>query len=120
MISAVADSATEPVPSRLLLRAAGFRFPALEAETQHAEAEAGVRLMIDAASLMEGLVGEPPRPGDTSGFAVECDSPAEVDEAAARGGAAGHTVVTAPWGQGYATVADPDAYRADPFCPHPG
>jgi uncharacterized glyoxalase superfamily protein PhnB len=34
--------------------------------------------------------------------------------------AAGHTVVTqpydAPWGQRYATVADPDGYQADLFC----
>ena len=52
--------------------------------------------MIDAPSLVEGLVGESPRPGNTSGFAVQYDSPAEVDEVAARVGGAGHTVVTAP------------------------
>jgi len=35
--------------------------------------------------------------------------------------AAGHTVVTAPfdapWGQRYATVADPVAYRVDLYAP---
>jgi uncharacterized glyoxalase superfamily protein PhnB len=48
-------------------------------------------------------------------------SPAEVDEVVARVAEAGHTVVhqpfDAPWGQRYATVADPDGYRVDLFCP---
>jgi predicted enzyme related to lactoylglutathione lyase len=101
----------------------GFRFPPIEADTQHLEAEAGIRLMIDSAGLMEQLLGEPPRPGNTAGFAVLCGSPAEVDEVAGRVSGAGHTVVTppfdAPWGQRYATVADPDGYRVDLFCPLP-
>ena len=37
---------------------------------------------------------------------------------------AGHTVVhpawDAPWGQRYATVADPDGYRVDLFAPLAG
>jgi predicted enzyme related to lactoylglutathione lyase len=123
-IAAVAVSATDLSRAVAFYELLGFRFPALEAETQHIEADAGVRLMIDAASMMEGLVGEPPRPGNTAGFAVQYDSPAEVDEAASRVGGAGHTVVTAPWdapwGQRYATVADPDGYRTDLFCPLPG
>jgi predicted enzyme related to lactoylglutathione lyase len=123
MISAVAVSATDLSRAIAFYELLGFEFPAFEAEAQHVEAEAGVRLMIDAASLVEGLVGESPRPGNTSGFAVQYDSPAEVDEVAARVGGAGHTVVTAPWdapwGQRYATVADPDGYRVDLFCPLP-
>jgi uncharacterized glyoxalase superfamily protein PhnB len=50
-------------------------------------------------------------------------APAEVDDAVERVTAAGHTVVhppfDAPWGQRYATVADPDGYRVDLFCPLP-
>ena len=68
--------------------------------------------------------GEKPRAGNTSAFAVLCDSPAQVDEVAGRVRAAGHTVdlepFDAPWQQRYATVADPDGYRVDLFCPLPG
>jgi uncharacterized glyoxalase superfamily protein PhnB len=79
--------------------------------------------MIDTAAMLEELNGEPPRPGTTSGFALLAGSPAEVDDAVARVSGAGHTVVhapfDAPWGQRYATVADPDGYRVDLFCPLP-
>ena len=97
----------------------GFRFPPLEGETQHIEAEGNVRLMIDDAAFLTELHGEPPRPGTIAGFAVLFDAPHEVDEAAGRVASAGHTVVTqpydAPWGQRYATVADPDGFRVDLF-----
>jgi uncharacterized glyoxalase superfamily protein PhnB len=93
-------------------------------DDQHVEAESGIRLMIDSASMMTELNGEPPRPGNTSGFAVLMTAPGEVDEAVARVAAAGHPVVhppfDAPWGQRYATVADPDGYRVDLFCPLEG
>jgi uncharacterized glyoxalase superfamily protein PhnB len=79
--------------------------------------------MIDAASFMTDLYGEPPRPGTVSGFAMLVESPAAVDETVSRVRAAGHAVVKdpydAPWGQRYATVADPDGYRVDVFCPLP-
>ena len=123
-ISAVAVSATDLSRAAAFYELLGFRFPPIEPETKHLEAEGDVRLMIDDAAFLTELHGEPPRPGNTSGFAVEYDSTAEVDGFAARVGAAGHTVVTAPWdapwGQRYATVADPDGYRVDVFCPLPG
>jgi uncharacterized glyoxalase superfamily protein PhnB len=117
-------------PARDLSRAVafyevlGFRFPPLEADTEHIEAETGgARLMIDTAELLEGLHGEPPRPGNTAAFAVLTDSPQEVDDLARRAAATGGAVVLepfdAPWGQRYATVADPDGYRVDLFCPLP-
>ena len=98
----------------------GFRFPPVGPDDQHVEAESGIRLMIDSASMMTELNGEPPRPGNTAGFAVLMGTPDEVDATTARVGDAGHTVVhppfDAPWGQRYATVADPDGYRVDLFC----
>jgi predicted enzyme related to lactoylglutathione lyase len=101
----------------------GFRFPPPGPDDQHVEAEAGIRLMIDAASMMTELNGEPPRPGNSAGFALLMGSPGEVDDAAGRIADAGHTVVhppfDAPWGQRYATVADPDGYRVDLFYPLP-
>jgi predicted enzyme related to lactoylglutathione lyase len=123
-IAAVAVSATDLSQAVAFYELLGFRFPPLEPDGQHVEAEAGIRLMIDDAALLEGLHGEPPRPGNAAGFALLFGSPAEVDDAAGRVAAAGHTVVhppfDAPWGQRYATVADPDGYRVDLFCPLPG
>jgi predicted enzyme related to lactoylglutathione lyase len=122
-IAAVAVSATDLSRAVAFYESLGFRFPALEPDTQHIEAEAGVRLMIDTAALLEQLHGEPPRPGTTAAFAVLFDAPGEVDDAVARVAGAGGTVVLAPfdapWGQRYATVADPDGYRVDLFCPLP-
>jgi predicted enzyme related to lactoylglutathione lyase len=120
-IAAVAVSATDLSRAVAFYELLDFRFPPLEAGTKHIESEAGVRLMIDDAAFLTELHGEPPRPGNVAGFAVLFDAPADVDAAASRVADAGHAVVTppydAPWGQRYATVADPDGYRVDLFCP---
>src|SRR4051794_16825948 len=122
-IAAVAVSATDLSRAAAFYQLLGFAFPPIEAGTLHLESAGGGRLMIDAAALLAELNGGPPRPGNPSGFALLFASPAEVDEAAGRVAAAGHTVVhqpfDAPWGQRYATVADPDGYRVDLFCPLP-
>jgi uncharacterized glyoxalase superfamily protein PhnB len=119
-IAAVAVSATDLSRAVAFYELLGFRFPPLEPGTQHVEAKAGVRLMIDDAAFLAQLHGEAPRPGNVAGFALLFDVPAEVDAAAERVAEAGHAVVTppydAPWGQRYATVADPDGYRTDLFC----
>ncbi|TFV89994.1 VOC family protein [Blastococcus sp. CT_GayMR16] len=119
-IAAVAVSATDLSRAVSFYELLGFRFPPLEADTKHIEADWDVRLMIDEAAFLAELHGEPPRAGNTAGFAVLFDAPADVDAAASRVADAGHTVVTAPydapWGQRYATVADPDGYRTDLFC----
>jgi predicted enzyme related to lactoylglutathione lyase len=118
-IAAVAVSAADLSRAVAFYELLGFRFPPIEPETRHLEADGGVRLMIDEAAFLTELHGEPPRPGNTAGFAVLFESPADVDAAATRVADAGHTVVTppydAPWGQRYATVADPDGYRTDLF-----
>jgi catechol 2,3-dioxygenase-like lactoylglutathione lyase family enzyme len=125
-IAAVAVSATELSRAVAFYELLGFRFPAPEADTKHLKAEdrAGIRLMIDDAAFLAELHGEPPRPGNTAGFALLTESPVDVDAATSRVAAAGHVVVTgpydAPWGQRYATVEDPDGYRIDLFCPLPG
>lgn len=123
-IAAVAVTAADLSRAVAFYELLGFRFPPVGPDDQHVEAESGIRLMIDSASMMTELNGEPPRPGNTSGFAVLMTAPGEVDEAVARVAAAGHPVVhppfDAPWGQRYATVADPDGYRVDLFCPLEG
>jgi catechol 2,3-dioxygenase-like lactoylglutathione lyase family enzyme len=122
-IYAVAVSATDLARSAAFYNLLGFSFPAIEEGTMHLEAPGAVRLMMDLPAVLEQLHGEPPKPGNTSGFALLADSPQEVDETVARVAGAGHAVVhqpfDAPWGQRYATVADPDGYRVDLFCPLP-
>ena len=123
-IAAVAVSATDLSRAVAFYELLGFRFPPLQGDTKHVESEAGVRLMIDEAAFLTSLHGEAPRPGNTAGFAILFDTPQGVDDAAARLADAGHTVITppydAPWGQRYATVADPDGYRTDLFALLPG
>src|SRR3954453_5330707 len=101
-IAAVAVSATELSRAVAFYEALGFRFPPLEADTEHIEAEAGIRLMIDDAGLLEGLHGEPPRPGNTAGFAILFPPGAEVDDAGRGAAGSGGSVVLepfdAPWG----------------------
>jgi uncharacterized glyoxalase superfamily protein PhnB len=122
-IAAVGVSATDLSRAVAFYQLLGFRFPPLEPATVHIEAEGGVRLMIDDAKFLTELHGEPPRPGNIAGFALLFGTPAEVDEAAGKVAAAGHTVVTAPydapWGQRYATVADADGFRVDLFALQP-
>jgi predicted enzyme related to lactoylglutathione lyase len=117
-ISAVGVSATDLARAVAFYSLLGFSFPPFDAGEDHVEStNAGARLMIDTAGLLTGLLGEAPRPGNTAAFAVQCPTPGQVDGLVTRVSAAGHTVVTepfdAPWGQRYATVADPDGYRVD-------
>jgi len=118
-IAGVAVSATDLSSAVAFYELLGFRFPPIEADTKHIEADGDVRLMIDEAAFLTELHGEAPRAGNTAGFAILFGSPAEVDAVALRVADTGQTVVTAPydapWGQRYATVADPDGYRTDLF-----
>jgi predicted enzyme related to lactoylglutathione lyase len=118
-IAAVAVSATDLARAIAFYELLGFRFPPLGPEMKHVEAEGTVRLMIDDAAFLTELHGQPPRPANIAGFALLFGTPAEVDETAGRVAATGHMVVTqpydAPWGQRYATVADPDGFRVDLF-----
>lgn len=123
-IDAVAVSSSDFKQTVTFYRALGFEFPDYTAEEQHLEAittPGAVRLMIDAKALMTELIGEAPRPGNHSAFAIRYDSPQEVDAAAKRVKAAGFTLATPPWdafwGQRYAVAQDPDGYRVDLYAP---
>jgi predicted enzyme related to lactoylglutathione lyase len=124
-ISAVGVSATDLGRAVAFYSLLGFSFPPFAEGEDHVEStNRGARLMIDTAGLLTGLLGEPPRPGNTAAFAVRCATPSQVDGLVTRVSAAGHAVVTAPWDapwqQRYATVADPDGYRVDLYAPLPG
>lgn len=121
-IDAVGVSSSDFGKSVDFYEALGFSFPKYSEEDQHLEPETpegSARLMIDSVALMTDLIGEAPRPGNHSSFAIQYDSPAEVDAVSERVKEAGFTVVTQPWdafwGQRYAVVQDPDGYRVDLF-----
>ncbi|UYN88895.1 MAG: VOC family protein [Anaerolineales bacterium] len=119
-IDAVGISSTNLEKTVAFYKLLGFQFSEYDPKEQHLEPltpDGSARLMIDAASLLESILGEAPRPGNHSSFAVRYDSPAEVDRVAAAVKAAGHTVPAEPWDaewdQRYAIVQDPDGYRVD-------
>ena len=73
----------------------------------------GVRFMLDSEEVVRSFLPEWQRAnGNQIGIALECASPAEVDEVYARVTAAGFTGKKEPWdafwGQRYAILSDPD------------
>lgn len=121
-INAVGVSSRDLAETVRFYETLGFSFPEYSAEDQHLEPETpddSARLMIDSVELMTELIGARPRPGNHSSFAIQYDSPEEVDQIAARVVEAGFTVVSEPWdafwGQRYAVVQDPDGYQVDLF-----
>lgn len=98
----------------------GFAFPKLNGDEQHLEAvesPGSARLMIDSREIIKEIIGEDPKPGNHSSFAIQYDSPTEVNEVVHKIESAGFTVVKEPWdafwGQRYAIVEDPDGYKVD-------
>lgn len=81
----------------------------------HVEAflPSGVRFMLDTEDVVRSFRPDWTREtGNQVGLALECGSPAEVDEVYARAVAAGFHGEKEPWdaswGQRYAELADPD------------
>ena len=97
----------------------GFEFPAFKDEEKHLEAtsEGSARLMIDAKDIVKDIIGQDPQPGNHSSFAIQYDSPEEVNMVAEKVMNAGFNVIKEPWdafwGQRYAVVEDPDGYKVD-------
>ena len=123
-LDAVAVTSTDLHKTVAFYKLLGFAFAPLNADDRHVEPitkDGDVRLMIDAADLMEQLTGHAPTPPNHASFAMLCDSPAQVDAIAAAVKSAGHTLTVDPWdafwGQRYATVKDPDGYQIDLFAP---
>jgi catechol 2,3-dioxygenase-like lactoylglutathione lyase family enzyme len=78
----------------------------------------GVRLMLDTEEVIRSFRPDWTRAaGNQISLALECVSPAEVDELYARAVAAGfhgeHEPWDAFWGQRYAQLADPDGVPVD-------
>mgnify|MGYP000716393442 CR=1 FL=1 len=97
-----------------------FEFPDLKEKDQHIESinnKSSTKLMIDKVELVKEIMGENPKPGNHSSFAVQYDSPHEIDEVVNRLRKENFKVVKEPWdafwGQRYAIVEDPDGYKID-------
>jgi catechol 2,3-dioxygenase-like lactoylglutathione lyase family enzyme len=121
-INAVGVSSSDLKKTAAFYELLGFQFGKIKDGEDHIEPTVepgGTRLMIDSNKLLAEIIGEKPKPGNHSAFAILYDSQAEVDAAAERVRAAGHTIVAEPWdafwGQRYAIVQDPDGYRVDLF-----
>ena len=98
----------------------GFKFGEIKENEDHVEAlpiSGSARLMIDSKKMATELIGEEPRAGNNSAFAIQFDTPVEVDEVAKKVKEAGFKVIAEPWdafwGQRYAVVMDPDGYKVD-------
>ncbi len=119
-IDAVGVSSTDLKKTVAFYELLGFQFPQFSDDEDHLEPltpDGSARLMIDKAGLLEGILGQAPRPGNHSSFAIQYPSPAEVNAVAAALQAAGHRLAAepwdAPWGQRYAIAEDPDGYKVD-------
>ncbi len=95
-------------------------------DAPHVEADlpGGMRLAWDPVATVVSFHPDW-TPGQGSiGLAFRCDDPAEVDATFASLVAAGAPAelepFDAPWGQRYATVADPDGNGVDLYAPLPG
>ena len=82
----------------------------------------GVRFMLDSEEVIHSFLPEWQRTdGNQISLALECASPAEVDEIFARVTEAGFEGEKEPWdafwGQRYALLGDPDGVRVNLYAP---
>jgi len=82
----------------------------------------GVRFMLDSEDTIRSFRPDWKRePGNQIGLALECESPAQVDEVYAAVIAAGFDGEKEPWdafwGQRYAQLHDPDGVPVDLYAP---
>ena len=123
-LDAISVTSTNLEKSAAFYSLLGFTFPAFDKGEKHIEPETKsgeVRLMIDAADLIQSITGSKPIPPNHSSFAILCENPAKVNSTVASVRAAGFVVVKeawdAFWGQRYAIIQDPDGYMVDLFAP---
>lgn len=108
-------------------RRLGLALPAEADDAPHAEADlgGGVRLMFDTEDVARSLHPDwtPPAGPGRAGLAFRCGDPAEVDAThdalVAAGSPSALAPFDAPWGQRYASVADPDGGAVDLYAPRP-
>lgn len=118
-LNAVAVTAKNLKKSVAFYTLLGFVFPEFSDEEQHVETTPNndAKLMIDSVEMTKDIIGEEPKPGNHSSFAVQYNSPEELNEVAKKVTEAGFTIIKEPWdafwGQRYCIVQDPDGYKVD-------
>ncbi len=118
-ISAVSVTTSDLTKTVSFYELLGFSFPPHKDE-DHLEPKTpkgGARLMIDTKELVQEIIGDEPKHGNHSSFAIEYESSEEVDKIVDKIKLAGFTIIKEPWdafwGQRYAIVCDPDGYKVD-------
>lgn len=77
----------------------GFTFPEHKKDEQHVEpvtSDGSARLMIDSKNIVRDIIGEDPRSGNHSSFAIEYDSAAEVNAVVDKVKSAAFTIMKEP------------------------
>jgi catechol 2,3-dioxygenase-like lactoylglutathione lyase family enzyme len=123
-IDAVAVASSDLKKTLSFYTLLGFEFEELGEGLQHIEplsSFGGARLMIDSKEIIADIMGEEPKPGNHSSFAIQFDSSKEVNTICSLLTENKFNVVKepwdAPWRQRYAVVADPDGYLIDLYSP---
>lgn len=98
-------------------RGLGLDIPEQEGPHWEWTGPGGVRIMWDAADFFrEHNKGWTPASGGPAlALAFECQDPAEVDALHDAAATSVAKPFTAPWGQRYASIADPDGNQVDLF-----
>ena len=119
-LNAVGVSSKDLTKTVIFYKLLGFSFPEFNDDEVHLESitkEGSAKLMIDAEKLMTDLIGEIPKPANHSNFAIEYETPEEVNDIAKKVKESGFKIVKEPWdafwGQRYCVLEDPDSYKID-------
>ncbi len=97
----------------------GFEFQPYGKEDRHVESinNQGSKLMIDHISMVKEIIGVTPAPSNHSNFAIQYDTPSDLNLVVKSLETGGYGIVKpawdAFWGQRYAVVKDPDGYMVD-------
>ena len=100
-------------------RILGFAFQPYAETDRHIESvnNLNAKLMIDHISMVEEILGDKPRPSNHANFAIQYDTPAELNLVVDKLQEAGYAMMKpawdAFWGQRYVVVKDPDGYMVD-------
>jgi catechol 2,3-dioxygenase-like lactoylglutathione lyase family enzyme len=118
-LNAIGIASSDMARSIAFYRALGFDVPDTP-EEGHIDTflPNGVRFMLDSEDVIRSFLPDWKREdGNQLSIALECASPAEVDEVHARVVAAGFESEKGPWdafwGQRYALLIDPDGVRVN-------
>jgi uncharacterized glyoxalase superfamily protein PhnB len=119
-LNAIGIVAAHPARSIAFYRLLGVDFPENGEDHIEATLPSGVRFMLDTEEVVKSFRPDWTREtGNQLALALECASPAEVDEVFARVRDAGFQAEKEPWdafwGQRYAQVRDPDGVPVDLF-----